>query len=453
MPIVNRFAKPPRVWPPPRSPEEIRDAVAFAEERDPIGTAVHLAIAVVFCASIALSTAMTSISFVLLVGYTALRAPNLWRAWMPLVASPVAWLWSGWMAWTALNAFWSADLERWRDSLGSFWCVALLPALYPLSSRWRLLLGAFIAGSAIQPIFQLGQLFGLLPVAPHVDHRPPGIGSHPGHVTTAAAMSVVLAMAWARETRSVAGRVAVTAVLALAGTGMVLAAGRGAILGAACGIAVLALSMGWRWGIPWSSRWLWGVTIAAIVAIVTLAGLLATGRGPGPLDSQVRNLEKREATDVSSVSKRYLWWQVSMDAFRDHPVRGIGTGSLFEYSVKHPRLLEVAHKTGTPACELATRQPHSWYMLVAAEQGLVGLGWLAGVLVASLAPAWRSTAVRPIACGLLAGMAVWLVASGFECLNLPLRTASMFLLPIVLASLPRATGVGLEPWSDQAPPR
>lgn len=433
----------------PRDPDGIGDSVRFAEERDPLGTSVHLALAMFFCASIALSTAMTSVSFVLLVGYTALRLPNLWRALVPLAASPIVWLWLGWTAWTALNAFWSADLERWRDSLGSFWCVALLPALYPLTSRWRMLVGAFVVGAVLQGLIQLGQAFGLFPIPADMPFRPPGIGSHPGHVTTSAAMTLMIAIGCAREVRRSRGSIVVVAVIAISTASVVIAAGRGAILGAGCGVAALTACLAIRFGIPWRSSWLQAAVATAVLSIGGLAWLTLSGHGPTSLDFQMRNLERREAKQASSVSKRYLWWSVSLDAFREHAVWGIGTGSLESYSGGNPRTISMSAESGVPVAELATRHPHSVYMLVAAEQGLVGLVWLGIVVGFTVAAGWRATAVRPLACGVLAALVVWLVSAGFECLNLPLRTASMFMLLTAVVALPRGRGVGLDRWTGE----
>lgn len=446
MPLLNRFARAPRSWPIPRDPHDVGDSVRYAEERDPVGTAVHLALAMLFCASIALSTAMTSVSFVLLIGYTVLRLPNLWRALVPLAASPIVWLWVGWTAWTAINAFWSADLERWRDSLGSFWCVALLPALYPLTGRWRLLLGAFVAGSAIQAILQFAQVFGYLPVPIAETGRLPGIGSHPGHVTTSAAIALVILLAWMREIRVSSARATAVVAAGLAAVSIVLAAGRGGILASAFGLVLMAGTLARFHGVPWrSGRLRLGLVLAA-VAVGMLAWAISTGRGPASFRFQIEDLRRQDPARFSSVEARYLWWGVSLDAFRAHPIRGIGTGSLYAFSESNPRVARMAEEKDLPIASLSARHPHSLYMLVVAEQGLVGLGWLTAALMVTLGAAWRSLRLRPVACGVLGGLVIWLVSAGFECLNLPLRTASMFMLLTVLVALPRGPGVGLEPW-------
>lgn len=433
----------------PRDPDGIGDSVRFAEERDPLGTSVHLALAMFFCASIALSTAMTSVSFVLLIGYTLLRLPNLWRALAPLAASPLVWLWLGWTAWTALNAFWSADLERWRDSLGSFWCVALLPTLFPLARHWRLLLGAFVAGTAVQAGVQVAQAFGFHQVPITWTGRLPGIGSHPGHVTTSAAITLVLVLTWMREARRTGTLVAAAVAIGLAGVSIVLAAGRGGILATGLGSLVAGGSLAWRFGIPWRSGRLRLALLAAVVAIGGLAWLTSTGRGPASFRFQLQDLQADEPERMSSVEARYLWWGVSLDAFLEHPVRGIGTGSLYSFSERNARVARMSEEKDMPVETLAARHPHSVYMLIAAEQGVIGLAWLGGVVLATLAAAWQATAIRPVACGVFAGLVVWLGSAAFDCLNLPLRTASMFMLLTAVVALPRGRGVGLDRWTGE----
>jgi UDP-GlcNAc:undecaprenyl-phosphate GlcNAc-1-phosphate transferase len=95
--------------------------------------------------------------------------------------------------------------------------------------------------------------------------------------------------------------------------------------------------------------------------------------------------DSKGATDapnrlVSGAGNRYDYWRVAVDAFRDHPLDGVGAGN-------YDRPYFQARKTTEDV-----RQPHSLELQVLSELGLVG-GALLALFVGALAVgAWRMRA-------------------------------------------------------------
>jgi O-Antigen ligase len=104
-------------------------------------------------------------------------------------------------------------------------------------------------------------------------------------------------------------------------------------------------------------------------------------------------------------SNRYDFWVVSWDAFKDHPLGGLGMDNFqAEYlregtSVEQPRFA------------------HSLEMGVLAQTGLIGtvlfIGWLASALVGAVA-ALRGPPIRAAAAGMLTLFAYWLLHASVD---------------------------------------
>lgn len=440
MPLINRFDRPPRAWPPPSGPAAVADAVDFTRRRDPVGDGVQTALAGLAAFSLSISTAAASVGMTMLVGYALLRLPNAWRGWMPLARSGTVAAWLAWFAWAVISGLWTPDLLDWGDSLGGFPALLLFPAFFLVSRSWRWILGAFIAGAAGQGIAQA--VHASVPAwQPEWQPRFDGLATHPGHVATVSAMALLVALAWLREATGTGARMALAAGSVCCLASVTLGAGRGAIVGLAVGGVVLAATMAARHGLGRGGR----ITLVTVPTLVIVAFCLAAaGIGPEPLVHAVR--DTRQAAPDSSIAQRLVWWQASLDAFRDHPVAGLGTGGTATWFDESPRITEYA--AGVPNRDrtfFTAPHPHSIYLLTLSEQGLVGLLLLLIVLGTALRSAVRTAAVRPVGCGLLAAIVAWWAAGGFDSINLPVRLVAPLVLMSTFACLPRGPDVGLEP--------
>ncbi|MFF7276781.1 O-antigen ligase family protein [Streptomyces griseorubiginosus] len=201
------------------------------------------------------------------------------------------------------------------------------------------------------------------------------------------------------------------------------------VLAAVCALALLvplALSF---------SRGAWIATVVTIVVQLLLAGLsralkvgavvaalgviLVGGFGVGSAMLQERVDSITQVTDApdQSVTDRYTMWAAAVGMWREHPLTGVGLKGFPEHRDAHASLaLSAGSDTegaGTGFVRQPLLSPHNMYLLILAEQGLIGLlalagGWLA-LLVCGLRRLLRvRRAGRGLDCALVAcGLLVW----------------------------------------------
>jgi hypothetical protein len=175
--------------------------------------------------------------------------------------------------------------------------------------------------------------------------------------------------------RDAQGAVALLALVAL--TGLVAYAIRRSGLAAAAGPARGATPQRLR-------RATVGALVVAFVALILVAAAVENGVGTPERGATAARL-------ASAQSNRYAYWRVALDAFAEHPARGIGSGGFRVLWLEKRRIREVVNDA------------HSLYLETAAELGVVGLALLA-VLVAGIVACGRRTmrlhreaAVGPVA--------------------------------------------------------
>jgi hypothetical protein len=150
------------------------------------------------------------------------------------------------------------------------------------------------------------------------------------------------------------------------------------------------------------------VVITVTVVVIAAAGFAAkSGRPDTWLKarwSEFATVHPTPAGDVSrfgtGTSNRYDYWRVSWQAFRAHPLGGVGSGA---FSVPWFR---------ARALDENVTDPHSWEAAALAETGVVGIVLLAGGLLIPLAripTARRQRGAWPIAAIGLGGAGVYFV--------------------------------------------
>jgi O-antigen ligase len=175
-------------------------------------------------------------------------------------------------------------------------------------------------------------------------------------VATLAAAAMALAVHRGDWPGRGTGAMLAVAALPLCAWALLLSRTRNAWLGAAVGLAVLALMR--------APRLLWAFPAAAL--------LLALAR-PAPL------MDRLTITDASS-RDRWFMWQAGVDMIREKPVFGQG-----------PRMVENVYPgyRWAAAPNLATPHLHNNALQIAAERGLPCLVWWLWWVAAAMADAWR----------------------------------------------------------------
>ncbi|KPI17709.1 hypothetical protein OK074_1730 [Actinobacteria bacterium OK074] len=132
-----------------------------------------------------------------------------------------------------------------------------------------------------------------------------------------------------------------------------------------------------------------------VLAVVIAAGVvLVGGLGVGSAMLQERLSSIGQVTDApdQSVTDRYTMWAAAVDMWSDHPLTGVGLKGFPEQRDGHASLA-LSSGSDTEGAGAAFRKqpllsPHNMYLLVLAEQGLIGVlalvgSWL-GLLVCGL---------------------------------------------------------------------
>ncbi|MCF2130725.1 O-antigen ligase family protein [Strepomyces sp. STD 3.1] len=158
------------------------------------------------------------------------------------------------------------------------------------------------------------------------------------------------------------------------------------------------------------------VGAAAVAAGVVLVGGL--GVGTAMLQERVGSITQVTDAPDQSVTDRYTMWAAAAGMWRERPLTGVGLKAFPEHRDSHASLALSSGSETDGAGAGYHRQPllspHNMYLLVLAEQGLLGLLALAGSWLALLVLGLRRLrAVRRAGtagqdCGLVAcGLLVW----------------------------------------------
>ncbi|MET8075645.1 O-antigen ligase family protein [Streptomyces sp. NPDC005303] len=156
----------------------------------------------------------------------------------------------------------------------------------------------------------------------------------------------------------------------------------------------------------------------AVTAVVAATGvILVGGFGLGSAQLQERIGSVTRVTDApdQSVTDRYTLWAAAAGMWREHPLTGVGLKGFPEHRDTHASLaLSAGSDTEGAGADFRKQpllSPHNMYLLVLAEQGLLGLLALAGcwlgLLVCGLRGLSRVRRDGPgldcalVACGLL----------------------------------------------------
>jgi len=157
--------------------------------------------------------------------------------------------------------------------------------------------------------------------------------------------------------------------------------------------------------------------VGAVVA--ALGVILVGGFGVGSAMLQERVDSITQVTDApdQSVTDRYTMWAAAAGMWREHPLTGVGLKGFPEHRDAHASLALSAGSDTEMAGAAFRKQPllspHNMYLLILAEQGLIGVLALAGtwlgLLVCGLRRLLRARRSGPgLDCALVAcGLLVW----------------------------------------------
>lgn len=442
MGLIHKDLPAPPVWPPPLEREAVLATLSYARERDPIGQRVHLAFALFFMASIPFMTALSSISYALLVGYSLLRLPNIWRCYPPLLRIGTFWTLCAFTAWLGVSCLWSEAPFQGLDELKAARVILIPMALWPVLERLTWLMIATLLGVVAQNGSQLLQFLNLL------DEPSELKGRFRGLLDGQTAMWCLAAMCWqlsaALRTKGRWRWLSLIGLL-MATAGLIATGNRGPWIGAAI---IMPLAM-----IVIAIRRPQARGFALALVVVGLIGSAASW--PIARRMVLPRLEKAVSEVRAAREDGVYWtsgglriglWKWAVDAWRTAPIHGVGAGGFRNAAIKNPDFQRAyaTQQIVAPNSEKIDRDhAHNTYLQTLATTGLIGTMLFLIMIVLLLRQIVLDPDDHPHADGTLFALLAWLIAANFDCytLNGHLYGLLMIMTAITLPNRP-STGSG-----------
>ena len=131
----------------------------------------------------------------------------------------------------------------------------------------------------------------------------------------------------------------------------------------------------------------WRKAMLPLALLLVMVGVLAAGPGKERLAETWHEISAIRHGDVTDSDARWSLWVIAVDAWKNHPVLGVGTGGFPDAaaSVLHrqPELRYEGLGGQTPT------HPHSMYFFSLARWGLLGLAAFLALVVIWVRTGWR----------------------------------------------------------------
>ncbi|MDQ3989457.1 MAG: O-antigen ligase family protein, partial [Actinomycetota bacterium] len=157
---------------------------------------------------------------------------------------------------------------------------------------------------------------------------------------------------------------------------LVLSLSRGSLIAVVCAAAVVLAVHHWRAAVL-------TVLVVAALGVVLVGGF---GLGADTVGERVASIGSSVDDPDRSVTDRYDLWTAAIGMWREHPLTGVGLQNFPEYRDSYaPLRLSSGSDVGDPDGRFRREpllSPHNMYLLVASEQGTVGILAFGGLLAA-----------------------------------------------------------------------
>lgn len=437
----------PRPW---WRPDPLALQAAFDHQRriDPFGHLVHTWLAALACLCLGATTSAAELGAVPVMAAFLIRFHRHWRTLPHYLLQPLILVVLAWGALGAASILWTAGQpEDWLEELGVLRFLLVALAIWPVSDRRPLLLGALAAGFAVGQSTQVLHALGrALEIDAITWNRFPGRNSGwwdpvVGGTLLCAVLGLHLPAAlWGRAKWRVLGALGSAA----AAVGILATGSRGAWLAGTALVAIAVAAWVWRGrGKVLRPALALGV-IAAILAAVAWASLgqHLTARYQAGRAEVARAFEARDFDSDTGARILMAWWAV--EAMQDRPLTGVGLGGYRPWTRAH-----VAAQQIDPATRRFHAHAHNALLHAGATLGIPGLALaIAFVLLAVRGSARRQPGDGPTGyargpCFALLGL---LMVSPFDVVHVNSQTAALLAVLTVFA-----VGVRPHAGSDPAP--
>lgn len=283
-----------------------------------------------------------------------------------------------------LGLVWSGDRMWGVHVLGRQWYWLLVPLVMFLldNETWRRrFLGLLSLGLTAHLLFCVLQMFGYVTGTNAGGSGIKDATGHIGHIGFGVVYGMwagwLLLWGW-RQTGW--RRLAAWLVAGWAWAFIFMAQGRSGY------IVTLILFLAVLWKIL-SEKDDWRGVAWVVGVIVLVSGIVAVGPAKERLQVTWQNIQAIERGDMRDAGPRWSMWRAALDAWRMHPVLGVGTGGFPNASVEMARLHPELNYDG-PAGHFAAH-PHNMYLLALARWSVWGIGALLFLIYTWVRTGWR----------------------------------------------------------------
>lgn len=375
---------------------------------DLIGTPAHLVAALFAIVMDPIANSTSSIGMTVLLIATLLRAPVLLSSWKQMMSETWIQLLLLWLLWMTLSIAWSPDIPKGFDRLGNFKFFIWLPMLWPLHKQWRWLFTGFLLSAFILQCIQVAGAFG-------VTHQGSTLIKGMRHPTMVGIWDAIALSCWMFIAITLGWRAMLICIpmAVLSAVGFVYAGQRGALFGILVEIVIANIVLFFA-----VSGWLRRLLIRLLLSVIVIGGVyFLIGEG---LSSRVKLLYEEtiksyglvindtegpiEINQSITYEERIAMWKMSIIAWRAHPIIGVGFGG---YLIATATINDVV----IPNLDIhGYSQPHSTYVMILTENGLVGLGLFCIWAGAFFIRAFKMVQLDPIRISMFGGAIIWFAA-------------------------------------------
>jgi O-antigen ligase len=441
-------------WHPFLQPDLVQSDLTRPMARDRFGHRLHLAFAVLFCVMLPGPISLVQIAALPLIVFFAIRTPNIWRTWGSFAVQPVVLALAAFAALQAVSLAWTPSTKSGLNELADRRWIWAMWVLWPVMMHRPLLIGAiaigFLAGNIAQALHIVGLRTGIpwLVWARLPDRNSGWWDPVVGGSVLVAALGLHLPaaiMGRGRMRLLGLGGAAIT-LLAIVATGT-----RGAWIAAAALLALVILIAIGRQTLarrlelaPHRRSAFAPALILAFVVIATgAAGWLTVGETVMRRIAEARTEVARaqEGDYQTYTGARLLMASWAVEAFRQHPIRGVGAGGYRVWTHQQLEARGEAHLT--PRIH---SHAHNAPLHIAATSGLIGLGLASLVMIfavrgglAQLGDPARGEGIGSYAAGPVCALIGLLFVGMFDVVHINSQTSALLavLLGLCLISRPR----------------
>lgn len=404
---------------------------------DLIGEPAHLIAAITAIVCEAISTASASAGINILLVATLLRAPALLPSWKQMLDQTWIRLLLLWLLWMAISITWSHDVAKGIDRFGTLKYFIWIPLLWPLYKQWRWLFAAFLLSAFVLQSIQVSGAFG-------ARHQGETLIKGLRHATTAGIWDATALSCWLFLAVAVNWRAMLLCIplSVLSAVGFVWAGQRAALWGILVEIIIANIVLVFA-----VRGWLRRTLLRVMLGMIVIGGVyFFIGQELTNKLKQVYNETTKDLTAVESSSKsndgasltyeeRIAMWKMSIIAWRAHPIIGVGYGG---YSKATAPIDDVKH----PTFDIHMYDhPHSTFVMILTENGLVGLTLFVLWIGAFFVRAFRVVQLDPIRIGVFGGAVIWLAAAVGDSFHTREMFLNLGLFMMALAAMPLNTFV------------